>query len=305
MTSASPRPSFRAPRFRAALLSAALALSLAGCASTQKTASNPDDPLEPVNRVIYSVNDNLDRYFLKPVATGYKTVLPQFVRTGVTNFFSNLNDVVVAVNNLLQGKLNNAAQDATRLAVNSTVGIGGVFDVAKTMGLPKHDEDFGQTLGWWGVGPGPYLQIPLMGPSDMRDAVGRVADYEADPIRWGLRHNIPLRNSLWGVQIVNTRANLLDASQMLEDAALDPYEFQRDAYLQHRNALVHDGDVPSAADQHSEDDPGPTSPIKPATPAASAEPVAPAPAAEAPAKQGAIDPALLPMATRVSADSVM
>lgn len=295
MTSASTRSTFRAPRFRAALLSAALALSLAGCASTQRSG-NPDDPLEPVNRAVYQFNDTLDRYFMKPLAKGYKAVLPQVVRTGVTNFFNNLNEVVVAVNDLLQGKLNNGAQDVTRLAVNTTVGIGGVFDVASTMGLQKHDEDFGQTLGYWGMPAGPYLQIPLAGPSTGRDALGRLADYEADPIRWGLHGDIGWRNSLWGLKLVNTRANLLDASQMLEDAALDPYEFQRDAYLQHREAQIHDGAVP-APDQHSEDDPGPTSPVKPA---ASAEP-----AAEAPAKQGAIDPASLPIATRVSADSMM
>ena len=211
-----------------------------GCAST----NNPRDPLEPLNRAIYTVNDGLDKVIMKPVATAYKTVLPQFVRTGVTNFFNNLYDILTALNNLLQGKLADAASDVGRIAVNSTVGVLGLVDVGTEIGLEKHREDFGQTLGRWGLGSGPYLQLPFFGPSSVRDGVGQFVDFKVDPIRWIWRDHIATRNSLWGLYYVNLRANLLDSTKILEEAALDPYEFQRDAYLQRRRNLVYDGNPP-------------------------------------------------------------
>jgi phospholipid-binding lipoprotein MlaA len=178
------------------------------------------------------------------VATVYKAVLPQFVRTGVTNFYNNLYDVLTAVNNLLQGKVGDASSDVGRIALNTTVGLAGLIDVATELGLEKHKEDFGQTLGRWGVPSGPYLQIPLLGPSSFRDGVGSLVDLKLDPIFWIWRDHIPTRNSVFALYIINLRENLLDSTKILDEAALDPYEFQRDAYLQRRRNLVYDGNPP-------------------------------------------------------------
>jgi phospholipid-binding lipoprotein MlaA len=210
----------------------------AGCA----TGKDPRDPFEPFNRGVYSFNENLDRAILRPTAEAYRAVLPQFIRSSVSNFFSNINDVVVALNNLLQGKFTAAYSDLGRVAINSTVGVLGLFDVATEAGIEKHDEDFGQTLGRWGVADGPFLMLPFFGPSNPRDTVGRFVDYKSDlaayvdPTR--------ARNQLWGTRVVNRRAELLDASTVLQTAALDPYEFVRDAYLQRRRSLIHDGAPP-------------------------------------------------------------
>lgn len=223
--------------FLLGLLSLAL---LGGCAST----NNPRDPIEPFNRAIYRFNDGLDKAIMKPVATVYKEVLPEFARTGVTNFFNNLYDIITALNNLLQGKISDAVSDVGRLAVNTTVGVAGLIDVATEIGLEKHKEDFGQTLGRWGIDSGPYLQIPFLGPSSFRDAIGAFADFKVDPIRWIWRDHVVTRNSVWGLYFVNLRANLLDSTKILDEAALDPYEFQRDAYLQRRRNLVYDGNPP-------------------------------------------------------------
>lgn len=238
-------PSFTA-RLRMSFLPGLLSLMLlGGCASTH----NPRDPFEPVNRAIYQFNDVLDKAILKPAATVYKGVLPQFVRTGVTNFYNNLYDILTALNNLLQGKIADASSDVGRIALNTTVGVLGLFDVATEVGLEKHKEDFGQTLGRWGIGDGPYLQIPFFGPSSLRDAVGQFGDFKVDPIRWIWRNHIATRNSLWGLYFVNLRANLLDSTKILDEAALDPYQFQRDAYLQRRRNLVYDGNPPPEKDQ--------------------------------------------------------
>ena len=232
-------------RLRIPLLSGlAVLLLLSGCAST----NNPRDPLEPLNRAVYQVNDALDKVIMKPVATVYKSVLPQFVRTGVTNFFSNLYDILTALNNLLQGKFADAVSDTGRIAVNSTVGVLGLIDVGTEIGLEKHKEDFGQTMGRWGFADGPYLQMPFFGPSSFRDAVGTFVDFKADPIKWIWKDHVATRNSLWGLFTVNLRANLLDSTKILEEAALDPYEFQRDAYLQRRRNLVYDGNPPPEKD---------------------------------------------------------
>ena len=233
-------------RLRLSISLGALALLLlGGCASTK----NPRDPLEPLNRAVYQLNDGLDKVILKPVSSVYKTVLPQFVRTGVTNFYNNLYDVLTALNNLLQGKVGDAVSDVGRIAINTTVGLAGFIDVATEVGLERHKEDFGQTLGRWGINSGPYLQIPFFGPSSFRDGVGAAVDFRLDPIRLIWRNHIPTRNSVWALNIINLRANLLDSTKILDEAALDPYEFQRDAYLQRRRNLVYDGNPPPEQDE--------------------------------------------------------
>ena len=212
---------------------------LGGCASS----GNPRDPFEPVNRVVYSINDGLDRAIAKPVAEGYRAVVPELARSGVTNFFSNIEDVWIMLNNLLQGKVESALDDMARVLVNSTVGLFGVVDVASDLGISKHNEDFGQTLGRWGVGSGPYVVLPFLGSSTLRDALGRgLVDMQGDIVRQ-LDH-VPTRNSLLVTRLINTRANLLDASRIVEEAALDKYSFTRDAYLQRRENLVYDGNPP-------------------------------------------------------------
>ncbi len=234
-------------RLRTLMLCGLMSLALlGGCAST----GNPRDPLEPINRGIYQFNDGLDKVLLTPAAEVYRGALPQFVRTGVSNFFANINDVLVALNNLLQGKLPDAVSDAGRVVVNTTVGLLGVLDVATEIGLEKHDEDFGQTLGRWGFGDGPYLVLPLFGPSNLRDALGRIVDYKTDLVTYVDPSRD--RNLLWGLRIINRRSELLDTSKILETAALDPYEFLRDAYLQRRRNLVYDGSPPPEKDDDTE-----------------------------------------------------
>lgn len=220
-----------------ALLLASLLL-LGGCA----TNGDRRDPLEPLNRAVYRFNETVDDAAIKPVAQVYKDVLPQPVRTGIGNFFSNLDDVLVLLNDLLQFKLEHAATDLSRLVWNTTAGIAGIFDVATGMGLEKRDEDFGQTLGYWGIGDGPYLVLPILGPSSLRDLTGRVVDWQFDPVTQ--HSNVAERNSASVLKIVDTRARLLAADKVLDEAALDPYVFVRDAFLQRRRSLVHDGDPP-------------------------------------------------------------
>lgn len=230
-------------RLRALLVCGLASLTLlGGCAST----GNPRDPLEPINRGIYHFNDGVDHLVIKPAAELYQGVLPQFVRTGVSNFFSNIGDVIVALNNLLQGKFVEAVSDAGRIAVNTTAGLLGVIDVATEIGLEKHNEDFGQTLGYWGIPDGPYLVIPILGPSSARDAVGLVGDWKASPITYVDPNRD--RNALYGLWFVSRRSELLETSKILETAALDPYEFLRDAYLQRRRNLVYDGNPPPEQD---------------------------------------------------------
>ena len=212
---------------------------MSGCASTTAPKA---DPLEGLNRATYAFNDALDRAVLEPVAKGYQTVTPGFVRAGVMNLFTNIGDVATSLNNLLQGKAGDAASDAGRFLINSTLGVLGLFDVATPMGLEKHNEDFGQTLGRWGVNSGPFLVIPLMGPSTLRDAVARPVDSYAGYSRY--MHHIPTRNATFGLEIIELRANLLGASSTLDAAALDKYQFVRDAYLQRRLRSVYDGKAP-------------------------------------------------------------
>ncbi|HSN40684.1 MAG TPA: VacJ family lipoprotein [Burkholderiales bacterium] len=235
---------------RCGLISLAL---LGGCAST----GTPQDPFEPINRGIYHFNDTVDHVLLKPAAELYHDILPQFVRTGVSNFFSNINDVLIALNDLLQGKVQDAASDVGRVLVNTTVGVLGVMDVATDMGLEKHDEDFGQTLGRWGVGDGPYLVLPFFGPSNLRDGLARIVDYRTDPITYVDPSRD--RNQLWAARIINRRSELLDTSTLMETAALDPYEFLRDAYLQRRRNLIYDGNPPPEPDNGNATRPEPRS----------------------------------------------
>ena len=205
-------------------------------------AADPRDPFESFNRGVYQFNEQLDRAVLKPVAEGYRMVLPEFVRQSVSNVFSNLNDVRVGLNNTLQGKFTTAYSDFGRVMINSTLGVLGLFDIASEAGIEKHDEDFGQTLGWWGVGNGPFLMLPILGPSTVRDTAGLGVDYFTDPVTYV----DPSRsqNQLMGTRIVDRRAELLDAKKVLDAAALDQYEFLRDAYLQRRRNLIYDGKPP-------------------------------------------------------------
>lgn len=218
---------------------ACAAVFLAGCA----TSGNPKDPMEGFNRAMYRVHDGIDTVLLKPVATGYDAVLPNPVQTGVTNFFSNIGDLMISVNNLLQGKVNDAISDFGRVAVNTTVGMFGLIDIASDVGIPKHDEDFGQTFGRWGADSGAYVFIPVFGPRTVRDTAGLAFDLWADPL--GQIDHVPTRNTVRGVKAVNTRANLLPADKVIEEAAIDKYSYIRDAYLQNRRSLVYDGNPPA------------------------------------------------------------
>jgi len=226
----------------------ALALALGGCASVPHRT--PGDPLESVNRTVYEFNDVADRYVAKPVAKAYDKLLPGFLKTGIRNFFNNIDDVFVVANDLLQGKGTQAARDTTRLLANTIFGVFGLFDIASSRGLYKNNEDFGQTLGVWGVGGGPYLVLPFLGPSNLRDLAGFAVFTQADLI-WRI-DRIPVRNSLVGVRTVEARAQLLPAEGLLKEAAMDRYSFLRDAYLQRRLSLIHDGNPPR--DRQTEED---------------------------------------------------
>lgn len=215
-----------------------LSLGLFGCA----TNGDPRDPLEPLNRGIYKFNDAVDTAVIKPVATTYKDAMPSPIRTAIGNFFSNLDDVLVLLNDLLQFKLEQAASDFSRLAWNTSVGVVGLIDVATPMELPKHNEDFGQTLGYWGIDNGPYLVLPFIGPSSIRDTIGLAVDSHYDPV-W--RHTpVDERNSAVALHAVDARSRLFEAEEVLDEAAIDRYVFLRDAYLQRRRGLVYDGNPP-------------------------------------------------------------
>lgn len=222
---------------RMTLIAAAAGL-LVGCA----TSGNPKDPIEGFNRAMYGFNEGLDKVIIKPVATGYEAVLPSPVQTGVANFFSNIADLMIGVNNLLQGKPVEAVSDGGRFLVNTTIGILGLFDPASHMGLEKHEEDVGQTFGRWGVGDGAYVVLPFFGPRTARDTVGLVFDVYTDPVAHV--DHIPTRNVLLATRIISDRAEFLKADKIIEEAALDKYSYVRDAYLQRRRSLIHDGNPP-------------------------------------------------------------
>lgn len=198
--------------------------------------NNPRDPLEGFNRAMFSFNEKLDEIALKPVAQAYQFVVPSFMQTAIGNFFGNIGDIWTAVNNLLQGKVTDGVNDFMRVAVNSTFGLGGLIDIASAGGIPKHREDFGQTLGAWGMKSGPYVVLPLLGASTLRDTIATPLDFKAD--LWSYTTPVSTRNIGSVVRLVDKRATFLDASSLIEEAALDKYVFIRDAYLQRRAAEI-------------------------------------------------------------------
>lgn len=215
---------------------------LVGCA-TGPTA-DPRDPLEPFNRGVWQFNDTVDRAVVRPAATAYRDVLPSPVRTGITNFFHNLQDAWSVVNNALQLKGEAAANSFFRFGVNTAFGLGGVLDIASEMRIERHTEGFGDTLGHWGVGPGPYMVLPILGPSTARDTAAMFVDSQGNLLD-GVEH-IPTRNSATFLKMVNQRSQLLQATAMLDQVALDPYTFTRDAFLQRRRNSVYDGNPPES-----------------------------------------------------------
>ncbi|HWU35309.1 MAG TPA: VacJ family lipoprotein [Methylovorus sp.] len=218
----------------AVIASLVLVSLLSGCASQANK-----DPLEGLNRGVYKFNDTADKAVIKPIAGAYKAVVPSPVRSGVGNFFNNLGTFVSVINNLLQFKIDNAMSEAGRFVINSTFGIAGLIDVASKDGIERHPEDFGQTLGYWGVGDGAYLVLPFLGPSTLRDTGGLVVDTMAfDPISYV--DNPRTRNQARLLNLVDKRSQYLPASDLLDDAALDPYAFMRDAYLQRRANQIND-----------------------------------------------------------------
>lgn len=250
-----PSVNSRTSLFRASLRALALAavVALVGCASVPPGAGkDPRDPYESFNRQVFAFNEGVDRAVLKPVARAYRNVVPVPVQDCLANGFSNLREPSNALNNLLQGKPAEAVSDVCRFAVNTTVGLLGCFDVASRMGLERHREDFGQTLGVWGAGPGPYLVLPLFGPSSIRDAAGVGVETVLDVNFWV--ENVRVRNALFGTRLVSERAGLLEAERLISGAALDKYSFIRDGYLQRRRNLVYDGDPPRERDDDDEDE---------------------------------------------------
>ena len=235
--------------------------SLYGCATTTPNGKSEvtPDPYEHTNRIFYSINDKLDRTIMQPVARSYVEVTPGIIRTGVTNFFDNLHYPNVILNTFLQGKLKQGVQDTSRFIFNSTLGIGGLLDIATGIGLPKHNEDLGQTLAVWGFKSGAYLYIPLIkGPSTVRDTTDLATSTLLDPLTY-LSSIV-----LWPVEalnVINKRANLLNDTSLRDEAAVDPYSFTREAYIQRRKYLIHDGKLPTEGyddifnDNSSEDQP--------------------------------------------------
>ena len=225
---------------RVGIGAAALGMVLGGCATGPN--ANPRDPLEPLNRSVFSFNDALDRALLQPVATAYKQVVPQPVRSGVGNFFANLEDAWSAANSVVQFKGQAAAESALRFGVNTFFGLAGVIDLASDLGIERHSEDFGKTLGHWGVGSGAYIMLPFLGPSTLRDALALPVDFRFDIVS-NIEH-VPTRNTLKAVNLIDSRASLLNATAVIEGAALDKYSFTRDAFLQRRRNAIFDGNPP-------------------------------------------------------------
>ncbi len=217
-----------------------VAMVLSACASP--SGKHPQDPWEDWNRDVQSFNDGVDDYVMKPVANGYKTVTPSFVDQGVTNFYSNVKDISVIVNDFLQWKMLQGSQDAGRFFINTAAGLGGLFDVATPMGLTKHNEDFDQTLAVWGVPSGPYLVIPFVGSSTPRSAASIPGEIATNPINYVAPVAIPWFSG--ALRVTDTRADLLNASKIADEASVDRYEFLRNAYLQERNYQIHDGNPP-------------------------------------------------------------
>ncbi|MEO7007891.1 MAG: VacJ family lipoprotein [Caldimonas sp.] len=259
---------------------------LAGCSTIRTARGGPGqklDPWENWNRKVFAFNEGLDRKVLVPVATTYADVVPQPVRRGVGNFFGNFADAWSAVNNMLQGKVTNGFQDVLRVGTNSIFGIFGIFDVASEMGFDHQYEDFGQTLGRWGFGAGAYIVLPLFGPSSVRDALGLPLDRLASPAL--LINDGATQVGIITLHLINTRANLLGATRIIDEISLDKYTFIRDGYLQRRRSLVFDGDAPETPGQQGADEPaGASAPAEGASaPAAGASAAAAAASAARPA----------------------
>ncbi|HXE50664.1 MAG TPA: VacJ family lipoprotein [Ramlibacter sp.] len=227
-------------------------MMLGGCAGFN---TNPRDPLEPLNRKVSQFNEGVDKAVFKPVATAYKNGVPPLVRTGVSNFFGNLGDAWSFVNSVLQFKFQNAAENFMRLNVNTFFGLGGILDIASELNIERHKEDFGQTLGRWGVPAGPYIVLPLLGPSTLRDTVALPVDYKGDLVH----HVTPVedRNALYVLRAVDSRANLLRIGSVIDEAALDKYSFTRDAYLQKRRADVTDNQETDGAEPKADGEAAP------------------------------------------------
>ena len=254
----------------------ALVAVLQACAAVPHP--NPHDPMESWNRGVFGFNDTLDRGVVKPVATVYHDVLPNWLRTGVTNFFNNLDDVWSGVNNALQFRVQDTADSFGRFIINSTMGLGGVLDIASEMSMERHPSNFGLTLGRWGVGPGPFVVLPFLGSSTLRDTAALSLDVKGNLVN--SISDVPTRDAVTLLNLVNTRATYLKAGDVVDQAALDKYSFTRDAFLQRRRNQVYDGNPPD------EDDMSDTSSAAPAPADAASAPVvapAPAPAASVPA----------------------
>lgn len=226
------------------LLAVLLAVALlTGCATTETVDGeiNPD-PYEDTNRSMYAFNDYLDRNIMIPIAENYVKAIPEPVRDGITNFFDNLEYLNVILHSFLQGKLGQGLSDVTRFVINSTIGLGGLIDVATDMGLDKHEEDFGQTLAVWGMDQGAYLYVPFLGPYTARNTPDEASSYFTNPFSYiSTLYLLPVTF----LNLLNDRANLLEASEFVDEASIDPYSFIREAYLQQRRYLIHDGNPPS------------------------------------------------------------
>jgi phospholipid-binding lipoprotein MlaA len=235
-------PSFRKPLLFSSLV---ISLSLAGCASTPTPPSNPSDPWEGWNRGTQKVNDTLDKAIIKPVAKGYEWLVPNFVNKGVTNFFSNMHEINVTINDILQFKLKQGGMDASRFLINSTAGVGGFIDVAKYIDLPKHNEDFGQTLGYWGVPSGPYLVLPFFGPSSPRETLGLIGDMAFNPLTYVSIFGGAVANAAAfgarAIEITDQRAHLMTTEKIVDEGSIDRYDFLKNSYKQNREYYIHDG----------------------------------------------------------------
>lgn len=243
-------PSQRARSVRGPWPAVGAALILTGCAGAPR-----HDPIEPFNRKMFAFNEAVDASVLKPVATRYQQWVPAPVRTGVTNFFGNVFDAWSAVNLFLQGRPADGFSDVMRVGTNTLFGVLGIFDVATDLGLERHGEDFGQTLGKWGVPPGPFIYYPILGPSTLRDSLGIPLELSISPDNFF--NSTGARLTASGLRVVNTRSNLLRATGLLDDIALDKYTFVRDAYLQRRRSLVYDGEPPEERRDDEAGDPPP------------------------------------------------
>lgn len=227
-----------------------IACFLSACSSIQKKSDlDKIDPFEPMNRAVFAFNEKADDYVIKPLAKGYRFILPTFAQTGVTNFFGNINELITAANNLLQGDPERASNDIGRFLINTSIGVFGLFDVATDLGIDRNKEDFGQTLGVWGLPNGPYVVLPFFGPSSARDAVGFIVDINSDIVLSSNKLTSDQKLTSTVLRVVNERARLLDATKLLDDAAFDKYSFIRDGYLQRRRNQIHNGNPPLAIEE--------------------------------------------------------